>query len=336
MNDLESRLRDGLESIADSMEPDIDPLAALAAGERLRRARTTGWVTVGVVLATLFGLFAWTALPGRPITGIPAPAAPTTAEAPITAMCSLSFADNRPQPTYRSVDFSVERVGNKLTIDIVALRSDGGPRSLNRYLEVTAGVFWSANIGPDLVVALVPDRAEIAQLPNWHSQSLGLVGVGATAVALQREPGLAFDGLVWLGSDGIVRDSHHIVVPSALLKVGSTERVVYRDERVGVWGYFYGAGDGNGAAMPLAAEPVRTLPVHSAGDGTLASSIGFLPVGGRDPELTTRAGVEWTSGELGESGRFAFLAVGIADGGKPLVTSVTYTDQTGKRLTYQL
>ena len=78
MNDPESRLRAGLSSIADSMEPDIDPLAAVAAGDRLRRARTTGWLTAGLVLATLFGLFAWTALPGRPVTGIPDPAARTT------------------------------------------------------------------------------------------------------------------------------------------------------------------------------------------------------------------------------------------------------------------
>lgn len=333
MNDLESRLRDGLESIAASMEPDIDPLAALAAGDRLRRARTTGWVTAGVVLATLFGLFAWTALPGRPITGIPAPAAPTTAAAPITAMCSLSFADRQSQPTYSSVDFSVERNGNTLTIDVVAVRADGGPASLNKYLEVTAGVFWSANIGPDLVVALVPDRAKIAQLPNWHSQSLGLVGVGVTAVALQREPGVAFEGLVWLGSDEVVQDSHHTVVPSALLQVGSTKRVVYHDERLGVWGVFYEEGDGS--AMPLATEPVRTLQATFTLDGTLTGAIGFLPVGGRDPELTTRAGVEWTSAELGESGRVAFLAVGTADGAKPLVTSVTYTDQKGKRVTYR-
>ncbi len=332
MNDLESRLRAGLGSIADSMEPDIDPLAAVAAGNRLRRAHTTGWAVAGVALATLFGLFAWTTLPGRTVTAIPAPAAPATAELPVTAMCSLSFADNQPQPTYRSVDFSVERNGSTLTIDVAANRADGGPASLSRYLEVTAGVFWSANIGPDLVVALIPDRAKVAQLPNWHSQSLPLVGAGVTAVALQREPGLAFEGLVWLGSDGIVRDNHHIVVPSALLRVGSTERVVYHDERVGVWGFFYEAGDG--AAMPLATEPVRSLQVNSAGDGSLASAIGFLPVGGRDPELTTRSGVEWTSGELGESGRVAFLAVGSAEKSKPLVTSVTYTDQAGKRLTY--
>lgn len=334
MNDLESRLRDGLESIATSMDPDIDPLAAVAAGDRLRRARTTGWVTAGVVLATLFGLFAWIALPGRPITGIPAPAAPTTADAPITAMCSLSFADNQPQATYSSVDFSVERVGSTLTIDVSAVRAAGGRPSLNKYLEVTAGVFWSANIGPDLVVALIPDRAKIAQLQNWHSQSLGLVGVGATAVALQREPGVTFDGLVWLSSDGIVQDSHHTVVPSARLQVGSTERVVFRDERLGVWGVFYEEGDGS--AMPLATEPVRTLRATFTRDDTLTGAIGFLPVGGRDPELTTRGGVEWTSGELGESGRVAFLAVGTAEGAKPLVTSVTYTDQTGKRLTYQL
>jgi hypothetical protein len=30
----------------------------------------------------------------------------------------------------------------------------------------------------------------------------------------------------------------------------------------------------------------------------------------------------------------AFLVVGAAAGAKSLVTSVTYTDQTGKRLTY--
>jgi hypothetical protein len=333
MNDVELRLRAGLGSIADSMQPDIDRLAAVAAGNRLRRARTTGWVTAGVVLATLFGLFAWIALPSRQVTGIPAPAAPTTAEAPITALGSLSFADRQPVPTYSSVDFSVERTGNRLTIDVVANRADGGPPSKNNFPDVTAGTFWSANIGPGLVVALVPDRAKIAQLPNWDSQSLGLVGVGATAVALQREPGVQFDGLVWLGSDGIVQDSHHIVVPSALLKAGSTERVVYRDERVGVWGVFWSEA-GNGVAMPLATEPVRSVYVSSAGDGSLASAIGFLPAGGRDPELMTRPGVESTSGELGESGHVAFLAVGAAAGAKSLVTSVTYTDQTGKRLTY--
>jgi hypothetical protein len=86
--------------------------------------------------------------------------------------------------------------------------------------------------------------------------------------------------------------------------------------------------------MPLATEPVRSVYVSSAGDGSLASAIGFLPAGGRDPELMTRPGVESTSGELGESGHVAFLAVGAAAGAKSLVTSVTYTDQTGKRLTY--
>lgn len=162
-------------------------------------------------------------------------------------------------------------------------------------------------------------------------------------MALQHEPGAAFDALVWLGSDGIVRNSHQNVLPSAHLQVGSIGGVfgrvlgdvVYRDERGGVWGFFFeGWDEGTGAAMPLATEPVRTLQVTSPGTSRHDLAIGFLPVGGRDPELTTRPGVEWTSGELGESGRVAFLAVGVAAGATPLVTSVTYTDQTGKRLTY--
>lgn len=333
MNDLEDRLRAGLGSIADSMEPDIDPLAALAAGARLRRARTTGWVTGGVVLATLFGLFAWTALPGRTVTGIPAPAAPTTAEAPITALGSLSFADYEAQPAYRSVDFSVERNGNLLTVGIAALRSDGGAPSLSTFPDVTAGVFWSAKIGPNLIVALVPDRAGVANLPNWDMASIGLVGVGATAVALQRSPGQTFDGLVWLGSDGVVQDSHHIVVPSARLQVGSTWRVVYRDERLGLWGFFYDSAVG--VAMPLAAEPVRKLYVDAGGAGVEdVTAIGILPWGGRDPELTTQPGVEWTSSELGESGRVAFLAHADRLATKPMVTAVTYADNTGERITY--
>ena len=153
------------------------------------------------------------------------------------------------------------------------------------------------------------DGAQVAHPPNWHSSSLGLVGVGATAVALQHEPGVAFDALVWLGSDGIVRNSHQIDLPSALLQVGS---IGGRSGGCsGTWCTATSvAGCGvsfSGAAMSAPVprcrwptEPVRTLQVISPGDGSHDLAIGFLPVGGRDPELTTRPGVEWTSGELGD------------------------------------
>jgi len=336
MNDIEERLRAGLHELAEPVDARVDADAALAGGARLRRGRLARWASGGVALAVLIGVLAWNGLPWRQVVAIPDPiAVPTSAPRAPSAM--LSFPVSDPPQTWTGARVSVVRTGDRLTVELARVQANGDEGASHTY-TTAAGEFWSVPVDDDLVVAVIPNPVvSVASLAGWDvSVNDGLDALGITVVGVQRSnPAVgAYGGLVWRGANFDVRNSEGAVIPSAVLEAGDRSVIVFRDEGLGVWGYLDAYNDVH-AALPMASEPtgaVYDLPKNPEGEVT---EIGFLPARGRNPKLTVRDGAMWGSAAVGDSGRVAFIAFAVSPASTPLVTSVTYTDASGKRMTYQ-
>jgi len=336
MNDIEERLRAGLHELAEPVDAHVDADAALAGGERLRRGRLARWASGGVALAALVGVLAWNGLSWRQVVAIPDPiTAPTSA--PRAPALALLFQQTDPPQTWTGANVRVVRTGDRLTVEVARIHANGDEGASRTY-TTAAGEFWSVPIDDDLVVALIPNPViSVGSLPGWEvSVNNGLEELGMTAVGLQRsDPAAgAYGGLVWRGANFDVHDNEGAVVPSAVLRAGDRSVIVFRDESLGLWGYLDAYNEDH-AALPMATEPTGTVYDLAKNPEGEFTEIGFLPVGGRNPKLTVRDGARWGSAVVGDSGRVAFIVFAVNPAGAPLVTSVTYTDASGKRLTYQ-
>ena len=314
MNDIEERLRSGLHQLAEPVDARVD--------------------TGGIALATLVGVLAWNGLSGRQVVAIPDPIS-STAPAPGAPSVMLSFPQSDPPQTWTGVTLSVVRTGERFTIEVSRIHPNGEAGARHTY-TAPAGQFWSVPVDDDLVVALLPNPViSVASLPGWDVSVNDAVDVGMTAVGVQRSDAAAgpYGGLVWRGADFEVHDSEGGVVPSAVLSAGDRGLLVFRDEELGVWGYLDAYNDDN-SARPITTEPVSTVYEMAKNADGEVTEIGFLPVGGRNPKVTTRAGATWGSAVIGDSGRVAYIVFAVRPANTPLVTSVTYTDSTGARVTY--
>lgn len=335
MNDIEDRLRSGLKELAEPVDAHVDTDAAVAGGNRLRRARTARWTSGGVVVAVLVGVLAWNGLAGRQVVAVPDPLT-TTTPAPRPPSVLLAFPVSDPPQAWTGAILSATRTGERLTIEVARVHPNGEEGVRHTY-TATAGEFWSVPVEDDLVVALLPNPVVgVASLPGWEVSVNDALDIGMTAVGVQRSDPTAgaYGGLVWRGANFDVHDSEGSVVPSAVLDAGDRGLIVFRDEALAVWGYLDTYNDIN-AAMPLTTEPVGTVYDLAKNPEGEFTEIGFLPAGGRNPKLAVRAGATWGSGVLGDSGRVAYLVFGVNPAITPMVTSVAYTDANGKRMTYR-
>lgn len=336
MNDIEERLRAGLRELAEPMDSHVDTDAALAGGDRLRRGRITRWASVGVAVAALVGVLAWNGLPLRQVVAIPDPVAtPTTAPRGPSAM--LSFPVSDPPQTWTGARVSVVKTGDRFTVELARVHANGDEGASHTY-TTAAGDFWSVPVDGDLVVAVIPNPVtSVASIAGWDvSVNDGLEDLGITVVGVQRSNPAAgaYGGLVWRGANFDVHNSVGTAVPSAVLRAGDRSVIVFRDERLGVWGYLDAYNEDH-AALPIATEPVKTVYDLAKNPEGEVTEIGFLPDGGRDPKLTVRNGATWGSAAVGDSGRVAYIVFAVNPATTPLVTSVAYTDANGKRMTYQ-
>lgn len=305
------------------------------------------WLPAAAAVLAAVGLV-WGVL-GPQISGSGVPAVPASSPGLPPATAVLSF-DHDPEMAYVSVSVTLSSTDHGIEAEVMG---DRGSRieALGAY-GPTVGGFWSADVTPQLTVAVIPQLAanvmstggsDVVRTQYVNGWDLTLVAVqhatGTAAGTTTNSPGSA--GMVWQDYHGTVRNSSGHVVPSARLTVPGRALVVFRDEPLGVWGYIDITGSDH-RTLPLQSEPRGTIYSVSArldDDGYYldATWLGMVPAGGTDPEprLTT-PNPDWTSARLGDTGPFVFMAfANRIKSAQKLVTSVTYNDSSGQRVTYQ-
>ncbi len=344
MNTIEDHLREGLLRLAEPVDGSgIDPGSVVGRGNRRLERRRAGWLACGLAAAVAASLLAWPGIGSPVIHGLPAPATGASAGPSVAAEAIFSAEPHEPALAYSQFDVSVTRTGNDLSIEIVA-GTDAEPAKVRRSFTGKAGRFWSASVTDDLVVALLPSFTKVvgSVSTEWDSATQReLVGLGLTAVAVVRDGSdKPYRGLVWEGTDNsiFVDDA---LLPRAEFSIGVGLLSVFRDEKLKIWGVVNDQTDLH-QVMPMSTEPERALHMLTSDVGGDAfvnyAAVGLLPEGATDPVLTFGQGdAGWALEPIGDSGRSAFLVVA---GSVPrqeyqqVVSSVAYTDASGKRVSY--
>lgn len=343
---FEQAFVDAFAHITDQPRPvgGIDPRSIVGRGASSARSHPNApkaavrWLA-GAAASLVVAALVWSVLgPGRPLAGVPVPVASPSRDA-VNASVRLDFDVDASLP-YAGVTIDVARRDGRLTVEVTATEDGEAPRVVGTFLT-RAGEFWSTSVDEDLQVALVPGETRSAvSLNEFDLVHLSYVGqLGMTAVAVERAAGQPADGLIWLDAGGQVRNSLGLPVPGAALRVDSYTVVVFRDEGLGVWGYFDVRG-GVQATRPLASEPTGALVGVSATvvDDHFYESIwiGMLPAGGTDPEpVLDQPGIRWATGPVGDTGRVAFMVfANRIKKGQRGIESITYTTAGGERVSY--
>lgn len=308
---------------------------------RPQLAARTRWFAVAAVIvaAGVVGAVFGLSQPGAGIV-----AAPVAAPAALPSTATLDFG-SEPSLDYAAVAVTLSSSDQGLQLEVSGDQGRG-MTPLGSY-SARQGSYWSMHVRPGLTVAMMNGLAanpmSLDTVDVVRSQYLHFWDV--TVVVLQRTASSAGSGvgpatMIWQDYSGRVWDSRNQMLPSARLGVPGRQLVVFRDQPLGVWGYFDALGTDH-RTLPLSTEPVGTLYAIDAKveDGYYlgATLLGMVPAGGRDPEprLTT-AEQDWTSGALGRGGPEVFLAYASRiKVDQKLVTSVTYRDASGRRVTYR-
>ena len=344
MNELEHRLRGGLQQLADEATDTVDVGGLIGAGEQQRHRRTVRQVVGAAAVATLIGVTGWFVLSPHPVTVRPEPAGTVTPT--VGALTTQYF------------QFVEESQGAWISyLASVALRSDGH----RLYLYTTSepeyhadqrqtgelagdiGRYFESTVAGNLFVAVIPDEVTDVQVdfdpsdPNpprvMDLQTRADHNNGMTLVVARLDPVSQPVRLFWLGADGAVHDNagqrmHTLTMTAAdahlsvFQRADGTEWATLPSDRAAVWR----------TIDPDRAE-IRVVQPQGA-------SVGRLPDGATDVTVRTRGGRAWTVGTMVADGRTWYLVVQNRDewgddSRASLVTSISYTDASGKRITYE-
>jgi hypothetical protein len=352
MNDLEERLRADMLDATDAIFADLDLDSVMSSGDRVLRGRAVRRSLGAVAAVAAAGLIAYAGFAGRPITGVPAPAAPVsstvgpaptepaTPSDPWSTTFDIGGEINGQVPSYNSIRVAVQPAG--ATTDVTVTLSPVRGRPVNRHYSIPAGRFWQVTLDKHTVIGIIPDR--ISRLDSHGGAAKGsfftsqpLDGIGATAFWVGfPEAGAPADlrGFVWQGSDGEFHDSLGSTVPSARIALKGEEYLVYRDAELDVMQVVRASGGSWG----LRISDLHLDDLLGGGAGKRDASgtatwmvMGALPPGIHDLSLTLAPGDgEWAAQVLSD-GYTVILAVNTsnsADG--DVVRSLTYTDASGK------
>ena len=331
MNLLEERLREGLDALADDASVGVRVEDLVAAGEGVRLQRTIRRSIAGVAAAVLAGIGGWFALSPHPMTVQPAPLATPSVSAS-TAEAFLGF-DEETNGVYHLVSIRTERTGDSLTVRVTDEPAGGQP--VTREFRTQAGRYFTAKVHDNLAIAVIPEVAtRVLQLGRHegHAESHWQVpAAGVTLVGLWGPTTDVPADLVWLNADGVVSTASG-TVPSVRLELDGQFLTVFQGTHgLGLFSSIFGA-----YPVDCCSEPgteYRTMV-----PGMLGESLGLLPAGARDVQVTTTHEAEWTVGSLpgGPTVWFVHATTGRTwDASRiGLVKQISYTDTTGTRVTF--
>ncbi|HEY3407152.1 MAG TPA: hypothetical protein VGK53_03160 [Propionicimonas sp.] len=364
MNDLEERLRADFQAAAAQVENRIDAdealLVAQGARSSLRLARTVGVAALAVVV----GLVGWGAVNAVPVLGghpdpmgtvSAVPSIPSTSSSsyvptdPMSATFELGGKINGQVPSYDSVRVSVKADGDRVAVTVGLLTAVGKTDEtlVLRHFAMRAGKLWWVALDEHLVLAITPGR------PMWfdgeYDATRGavtdrqpLTGIDATAflVGFIKAGGPdTVRGFIWRGADGMVVDSLGNNVPNAEITLDDNSYLIYRDAELDVVGIVPRQGDGGYNVRMRDSSPGDLLGGgmgRQGEDGIWTwTTLGVLPAGSHDIKVNLAPGDgSWASGVMSD-GSVAVLASNHAksEHGK-VVTSFSYTDANGKRVSY--
>jgi hypothetical protein len=230
--------------------------------------------------------------------------------------------------------------GAEIALKVSALA--GGKQPVERHFTVASGRVWYVPWDKHLTIGIVPDRADWLDIEadartGMQYRSQPIEGIGATAfwVYFEEAASDSVTGIIWEGSDQVIRDSTGNVVPSARFELRDGKYVVYRDvalNRLGV--------KSDSPAGEIATElsdPDPSFLVHGGfgtkpeGKDWIWSQAGVLPPGTRDVkvELAAMDG-DWAVATL-DDGWVALVAwVRTPADAANVITSLSFTDAKGR------
>ncbi len=336
MRIAEDRLRDGLRELAEEADPNVRAMDVIALVEGRHRQRSIRQLVAACAAVTTAGLLGWFALAPRPVTVQPAPLASAMVR-PGTTTGVFGF--NTIDPVaHHTVTVRAESSASQVSITVTD-EIEGRPDATTHHSYVApAGQFFTVRVHDDLEVSLIPDPVRAVQTigrvsgfaQHWTDQQTGFT---LTATWLYGIKG-ATGRLVWIGSDGLVRTARDGVLPSLELTVDGSTFTFFRDTQDDAWGVFDPAH--NYWVSQLAPRPAK-VDVRTFLSGRRAS-IGRLPAGASAVTITPTEKARWTVGTMADGTAWYFVLadqeVSYDSSKHRLVRSISYTDGTGKRVTY--
>mgnify|MGYP001562860951 CR=1 FL=1 len=336
MRIAEDRLRDGLRELAEEADPNVRAMDVIALVEGRHRQRSIRQLVAACAAVTTAGLLGWFALAPRPVTVQPAPLASATVR-PGTTTGVFGFTGGDPA-AHHTVTVRAESSATQVLITVTD-EVEGRPAATTHHSYVAPpSQFFTVRVHDHLEVRLIPDVVRAVQtvghvwgdVQHWADAQTGFT-LTATWLSGTKD---ATGRLVWIGSDGLARTAPDEVLPRLDLAVDGTTFTVFRDTQDDVWGVFNAAGD------YWAAQPARRpdkVDVRTSLSGRRAS-IGKLPADASAVTITPTEKARWTVGTMADGTAWYFVLadqeVSYDSSKHRLVRSISYTDGTGKRVTY--
>lgn len=336
MTTIEDHLRDGLRELADGGSSTVNVGRVIASGEARLRARRARQLIAGMAAATAVGMVSWYAVAPHPTTVTPAPyATPPMADA--TTSASFTVRDSGTSVSHW-VRVTAVPEGARVRLR-VTVQTQGGT-SVNEEYTVPAGRYAAIKVHDRLAVAMIPQATRGVTSPGpleaILQQSLPQAGLTLVTMWAPRTAADLPRPLIWRGPDGTVRNSLGRVVPSGQLSIPAGTVTVFDDPALHAWGVF---GEQPQSQPATSADPLRAeVRLYVRGLGRAA--VGLLPEGASGVNLipTTRND-DFTFATMPD-GRVWYLvqsrkSVDADAGPRRLVKSISYTDASGRRISYR-
>ena len=255
MNDLESRVRDELQSLGAQVRPRVDLGAVRAAGDRLRRSRRYAWAAAVAAVSVVGALGASAVLAGGPsgpvVIATPAPAptgAPTPSASPsVTAASGPVTALEVPLSSTQTITLRATPAGEGY--DVVTDLSGIGPgmqevrgqATVERpaVFRITASEWVLVTVGG--LAWVEGSRVGTEGNDNTWSEEerFTFPGLDARAVVLtvgniSVDEAATLTGALWANAAGVVRDHDGRVVPHASLRLDGRRFSFVHDADLGL------------------------------------------------------------------------------------------------------
>ena len=344
MIDTEARLRAELGELRQKdLDLGVDPDALLDAGHRRITRRATQRLIGGITAVLVVGVVAVGAISGQTLGGFPAPA-----NTPAGPGKSASVRVSVPSPGSEQppmVDVTVAREGDEVHITSASVARSG---------SISSTFSVDRHLGQPVEEALIPlgNNLYLGVLPGlvaWMdpvvNNSGGWVSTGhavlpslnLTAYLLLVEGGepSPVSDLIWQDEGGTVHTGTGATLPSAYVNFEGHRATFYLDQQTKHFGLHSSEGNSWGTLD----EGTHFLPDMGATETNgrwVRFGYGLLPPGARDPELLLdHPSAKWIQLPLGD--RVLIVIAGeTADEKADLVTSITFTDASGVRVTQEV